>query len=323
MIISRTPFRCSFIGGGTDLPSFYKRRQGAIISTSINKYVYITVNGHFDHTFRISYSKTEITDRVDKIQHSLFRETIKEVGIKSGLELTSIADIPSGTGLGSSSSFTVGLLNALHGYKGEIRTAEQLAQGACKIEIDILKEPIGKQDQFAAAYGGLRRYLFNSDGSVFVDPVICTPERRQDFFDHLMLFYLGGSRSASEVLQEVTGETAHLDRLRALVDDFWGILTSRQDLRGLGEILHEGWENKKRMSQNVTSPVIDRCYQTAREAGALGGKILGAGGTGFLMLFCEPKHQYDVRHDLWYGPDNPREVSFRYEPEGSKIAYAG
>lgn len=316
MVISRTPFRISFIGGGTDLPAFYEKQQGAVISTAINKYVYITANERFDDTVRVSYSKTEIADNVSDIQHPLFREALQMSCIKTGVEVTSVADLPSGTGMGSSSSFSVGLLNALLKYLGlNEPSSGHLARRACHMEIDRLKEPIGLQDQFAAAFGGFRRYLFNSDGMVEQEPVSCSLQRRTAFFDHLMLFYLGGSRSASETLRNAN--VGHLSTLRGLVDDFWTVLTGYGDLRPLGEILHEGWENKKRMG-GVTNSVIDEAYDTARKAGALGGKILGAGQAGFLLVFCEPQKKLDIRRALCH----LREIPFEYEPEGSKIIYA-
>jgi D-glycero-alpha-D-manno-heptose-7-phosphate kinase len=323
MIISRTPFRMSFIGGGTDLPGFYTREAGAVISTAISKYVYITVNRRFDRTLRVSYSQTEIADTVDALRHPLFRETMKETGVDSGIEVTSIADVPSGTGLGSSSSFTVGLFNALHAFGGRFQSAGNLAEQACRLEIDRLNEPIGKQDQYAAAFGGLRRYIFNPDHTVCVDPVICAPEVREDLFDHLVLFYLGGSRSASEILREQASQTdekiEHLRRLRGLVDCFWNVLTARRDVREIGALLHEGWECKKRLASNISNGKIDEYYHSALKAGALGGKMLGAGACGFLLLFCEPARQSAVRESL----RDLRQIPFDYEPEGSKIIYVG
>ena len=313
----------SFVGGGTDLPSYYMRESGAVISTSIDKYVYITVNRRFDQTLRVSYSQTEIVDCVGSIRHPLFREAMRTTGVDSGIEVTSIADVPSGTGLGSSSSFAVGLLHALHAFDGRFQTAESLAQQACHLEIEVLKEPIGKQDQYAGAFGGLRRYVFNPDGTVSIDPIICTVERRQHFFEHLLLMFVGGSRDASAVLNGQSNHTdqnlCHLRKLRSLVDNFWNVLTQPKDLRELGELLHEGWECKKRLATNVSSSHIDDCYERARRSGALGGKILGAGAGGFLLLFCEPCKKNAVRSSL---PDL-REIAFRYEAEGSKIIYVG
>jgi D-glycero-alpha-D-manno-heptose-7-phosphate kinase len=316
MIISRTPFRMSFIGGGTDLPAFYEKQQGAVISTAIDKYVYITVNQRFDETIRVSYSKTEILDKLDDMRHTRFRETMRETGTYQGVEITSIADIPAGTGLGSSSSFTVGLFNALHAYHGRYQSARELAEAACKLEMVTIQEPIGKQDQYAAAYGGLRRYLFNSDGSVFVDPVVLSDMKKRQFFDSIMLYHVGGERKASDILGSSTTPDS---RMRALVDDFWKMLTIG-DIRGLGEILHEGWEAKKRTGA-ITSPEIDECYAAARSAGASGGKILGAGGAGFLMLYVDSWYQREVRKALRKTSVDPRWIPFNFEQEGSKIIY--
>ena len=320
MIISRTPFRMSFVGGGTDLPMFYEKSQGAVISTAINKFVYITVNHRFDHTIRVSYSQTEIVEKLSDIQHDRCREVMRKTGVDSGVEITSIADIPAGTGMGSSSSFTVGLFNALHGFCGRVQKASQLAEQACELEIDTLGAPIGKQDQYAAAFGGLHRYLFNSDGSVFVDPVLCSPGRQRDFLNHLMLFYVGGTRDASLVLGEVkSSDDTYLHEIRKLVDPFWNVLTSEEkDIRELGEILDCGWRSKKKMT-GVSNPTIDSYYTAARNAGALGGKLLGAGGTGFILLFCEPDKQNAVRESL----GGLRQIEFERAAEGSKIIYVG
>jgi D-glycero-alpha-D-manno-heptose-7-phosphate kinase len=312
----------SFVGGGTDLPSFYEKTQGAVISTGIDKYIYITVNKRFDDTVRVSYSKTEIVNHASELQHTRFREGLRLMDQNNGVELTSIADVPSGTGLGSSSSFTVGLLNTLGAHAGVQASAEVLARAASRLEMVTLGEPIGKQDAYASAYGGLRRYLFNPDGSVQVDPVIITPKRRQDFFNHLMLFYVGGTRDAADVLKTVNSDIGHLLRMRSQVDDFWDVLTGKEDLRELGSIMHQGWENKKQMG-GVTNPQIDALYDAALTAGALGGKILGAGQAGFLLLFVPPTKQHIVRNNLWYAQDsNPREISFKYESRGSQIIYA-
>ena len=323
MIISRTPFRVSFVGGGTDLAAFYRQEPGAVISMSVNRYVFITVNRRFDETLRISYSQTEIVDSLEQIRHPLFRETMRQAGVVSGVEITSIADVPAGTGLGSSSSFAVGLLHALHAFEGRYRTAAELAADACHLEIDVLGEPIGKQDQYAAAFGGLRRYQFNPDHSVFVDPVICAAEVKAKLLEHLLYFYLGGTRDARQVLDQQSRETGqrmeHLRRLRGLVEAFWRVLVQGQDVRQLGELLDEAWQSKKQLADNVTNDRIDDCYARARAAGALGGKLLGAGAGGFLMLLVEPARQAAVRAAL----RDLRPVDFGFEPEGSKIIYVG
>jgi len=323
MIISRTPFRVSFVGGGTDLPSFYTQHQGAVVSMTVNKYVYITVNRRFDETLRLSYSKTEIVDQLDHVQHPLFRESLRLAGAHSGIEATSIADVPSGTGLGSSSSFAVGLLHALHAYQGRHQTAEELAAAACHLEIDVLGEPIGKQDQYAAAFGGLRRYRFNTDGSVFVDPVICQAETKRTLLDHLLFFYLGGNRNARQILEKQSKQTGqkidYLRRLRDLVDRFHAVLVRGTQLEELGALLHENWVCKKKLADNVSNSRVDECYEQARKAGALGGKLLGAGQGGFLMIFCAPQKKSAVREAL----QDLREMDFGFEPEGSKIIYVG
>jgi len=323
MIISRTPFRVSFVGGGTDLPGFYQREQGAVISATINKYVFLTVNRRFDDTLRISYSKTEIVDRVGDVHHPLFRETMRFTGVDSGIEVTSIADIPAGSGLGSSSSFTVGLLHALHAFQGAYKTADELAGEACHLEMGTLGEPIGKQDQYAAAFGGLRRYRFNPDGTVFVDPVICAADTKSALFSHLLFFYLGGCRDARQVLEEQARNTErkmeHLRTIRRSVDAFWEILVRGEPTVAIGELLHQAWLAKKELAANISNERIDQYYDRARAAGALGGKVLGAGMGGFLLLFCEPTRQQAVRECL----RELREVHFGFEPEGSKIIYVG
>lgn len=316
MIISRTPFRMSFIGGGTDLPRFYGQQQGAVISAAIDKFMYITVSSRFGSGIQVRYSQVEVVDKVEDIKNARCREAMREANIRSSIDITSTADIPAGTGLGSSSSYVVGLLHALHAFKGEHRSAKQLAEAACKLEIETLGEPIGKQDQYAAAYGGLRRYLFNSDGSVFVDPVILSDMKMREFFGSIMLYHVGGERQASDILSASAPPDT---RMRTLVDDFWKVLMS-DDIRGLGEILHESWEIKKRTG-SVSSPQIDECYDAARKAGASGGKILGAGGAGFLMLYVNPQYQREVRKALWNTSVDPRWIPFNFEPEGSKIVY--
>jgi D-glycero-alpha-D-manno-heptose-7-phosphate kinase len=323
MFISRTPFRVSLFGGGTDLPCFYSNEPGAVISMTINKYVFITVSRRFDDSLRLSYSQTEIVNRLDEVRHPLFREAMRYVGVTSGVEVTSIADVPGGTGLGSSSSFTVALLHALYAHGGCYRTARELAESACHIEMDILSEPIGKQDQYAAAFGGLRRYQFNPDGSVFVDPVICSDQVKRDLLDRLLFFYLGGSRDARTVLKKQcdasASKIAQLRKIRGFVDDCWRILVNKGDLRILGELMHCSWIYKRALADNVSSTRIDDLYERGRKAGAMGGKVLGAGGNGFLMFFCEPDLHNAVRGEL----KELREVEFGLEPEGSKIIYVG
>jgi D-glycero-alpha-D-manno-heptose-7-phosphate kinase len=322
MIISRTPFRLSLAGGGTDLDSYYKTGYGQVLSTTIDQYMYITVNRRFDDSLRVSYSVTEQVDHADQVRHPIVRAALKRLGIDHGLEIISMADIPAGTGLGSSSSFTVGLLNALYAYTGVSVSAERLAREACEIEIHDLGEPIGKQDQYAAAYGGLNVIRFNADESVFVNPVICTPETKQRLNDCLMMFYTGRTRSASDILKQHRTRAAvnipRLSAMRDLSDRAAEALTDGRDLARIGAILNEGWELKRGVAEKISDDEIDRLYATARDAGALGGKIAGAGGGGFLFLYVEPENQQAVRVAL-----SLREVAFNLEPQGSKIIYVG
>jgi len=324
MIISRTPLRISLAGGGTDLPAFYRHETGAVISTAINKYIYININQKFDHKIRASYSITEIVDHVDELKHELIREALRLVRVTNGIEITSISDIPSqGTGLGSSSTYTVGLLNALYAYLGRHSGAERLAAEACQIEIERCGKPIGKQDQYIAAYGGLQYIQFNSDGSVFVDPVVCSAETKARLQDRLLLLYTGLTRSADDILREQSQNTANdamrresLRRMAGLARDLKDALQS-SDLDGFGDLLHQGWLEKKKLASGISTPQIDQWYFTARQHGALGGKILGAGGGGFLLLYAPPERFPEIIHHL----PELEPTAFRFEPQGSKIIY--
>jgi len=327
MIISRTPFRVSFVGGGSDLSVYYRRSPGAVVSTTIDKYMYVTVNKRFDETVRVSYTKTEIVDTVDHIQHDLVREAMCLVGLGGGVEITTIADVPAGTGLGSSSSLAVGLLNALYAFTGRFRSAEQLAQEACQIEIDILGKPIGKQDQYAAAYGGLNYIQFNPDETVFVDPISCSKETKAQLQKRLLMFYTSLRGNSSDILVEQCREAASnkvkqkiLEQMAELARQMRDALSSN-DLSCFGKLLHQNWELKKQMAPGISNSRIDRWYEAARRVGALGGKILGAGGRGFLLLYCREGRQEFVRA-VMQGL-GLREFPFRFEPQGSKIIYVG
>ena len=323
MIISRTPFRISFTGGGTDLHEFYRHERGEVLTTAIDKYMYITVNRRFDQSIRVSYSRTEIVPTVEAIDHPIVREALRLVGIKGGIEITSIADVPAGTGLGSSSSFTVGLLHALYAYEGRYTSAEQLAQQACDIEIRRLATPIGKQDQYAAAYGGLQHLRFNPDDTVFVDPIICSDDTKHRLEQNLLLFYTGVSRPAEDILtqqkQITAGKLDHLRQMRDLCEQAEKILTEGKDLHHFGTVLHQGWLLKRSLVHAISSDAIDRWYAQAMAAGAVGGKLLGAGGGGFLLFYVEPPKQAAVREALM----ELCELPFRFEPQGSKIIYVG
>jgi len=321
MIVTRTPFRISFAGGGTDLPAFYSVEQGAVTSTAIDKYMYITVNRRFDRTMRIGYSKTEIVEKVEQIAHPIVRESLKLCGIEGQIEITAVADIPAGTGVGSSSSFTVGLLAALHAFKGEAVSPETLASEACEIEINRLGEPIGKQDQYIAAYGGIEHIRFNPDESVVVEPVICSEAIRERLEEHLLLLFTGKRRNAGDLLrvqQERTPEVMDsLRRLRDLASDTAEVLRRGEELAELGRILHEGWDLKKRVNPSISDPQIDGFYDRALRAGAVGGKLLGAGGGGFLLLYCEGENRAKVREALC----ELQEAPFGLEPAGVKVVY--
>jgi D-glycero-alpha-D-manno-heptose-7-phosphate kinase len=326
MIISRTPFRVSFVGGGTDLREFYTKTYGAVTSTAINRYMYVTVNrvsSYFDYKIRVSYSKTELVKKVKDVRHPIVREALMLMGLDGGLEIHSMADIPSQTGLGSSSSFTVGLLNALHAFKGEHASAEQLAQEACKIEIEVLKEPIGKQDQYIAAYGGLKHIRFNPDETVYVDPIICSPDTREALFSNLMMFFTGWSRPASSILSKQKKATVDkigvLTKMRDLTKELNEVLTSGKDLDRFGRLLHENWMLKRELVGGISNTGIDEYYEKACDAGALGGKLLGAGGGGFLLFYVEKQNQDRVRKAL----SKLMEVDVNFEPQGSKIIYVG
>lgn len=326
MIISQTPLRISFAGGGTDLPGFYRdhANRGAVVSTAINWYIYITVNRReFDDKIRVSYSKTEVVEHIDQLEHNIIRESMKMAGVEKGVEIVYMADIPltsAGSGLGSSSALAVGVLNSLYAYMGHHASADQLAREACKIEMQILNHPIGKQDQYAAAYGGFNFIQFNQDESVFVDPIICQSEIKRKLESKLMLFYTGLSRHSSNILaeQELDIDTK-LDCYHKLVE-LSSLMHERlcqNDLSTIGEILHEGWMYKSQLGKNISSPQIDDWYQRTRSAGAVGGKVSGAGGGGFLLLYCDEEKQDAVRRAI----PELKCYSLEFAPQGSKIIY--
>jgi D-glycero-alpha-D-manno-heptose-7-phosphate kinase len=324
MIISRTPLRMSFVGGGSDLPSFYRKFGGAVVSTAINKFVYITLNEKFDHRIRVSYSRTEEADTVAEVQHPLVREAMFLLEVKGGIEITSIADIPSkGSGLGSSSAFTVGVLHALHAYSGRYAAAEQLAKEACAIEIERCGEPIGKQDQYAAAFGGFNFIEFNGDDSVSVEPILCKRETLLKLQENIVVFYTGISRSASAILknqqQAVASSEAKqkaLQRMVQLARNLKGEL-QKNNVAAFGEIIHEGWELKRSITGEISSTEIDEWYSAARKAGASGGKLLGAGSGGFLMFYAPPDKHDAIANAL----KGLRRIPMRFEPQGSRIIF--
>jgi D-glycero-alpha-D-manno-heptose-7-phosphate kinase len=321
MIITRTPFRVSFAGGGTDIPEFYREYgPGAVISAAIKQYMYIAIHPYFHDKIRIKYSRTEDVDTIDEIQHPVFRECLKRLEVEKGVEIASFADIASGTGLGSSSSFTVGLLNALYAFKGKMVSKNDLAAQACEIEIDVLKEPIGKQDQYAAAFGGLNHIRFNRDESVEVSPVVMNAESINTLEENLRLYSVGGSRQAREILQEQQSNIQsnkdvikNLCDMRNQVDQMQTALSLGQvDL--VGKILDKGWQKKRTLASGITNTTIDTLYETARLSGSKGGKLLGAGGTGFLLLGHE-NHLY-LKKQM-----NCKSLPFEIDREGSKVLF--
>jgi D-glycero-alpha-D-manno-heptose-7-phosphate kinase len=323
MILTRTPFRISFAGGGSDLAACYTLQPGAVLCTAIDKYMYLAVKAHFGDDFRVSYSRTEFSSTVDGIQHPIVRECLKLVDTPRPLEIVSMADLPAHTGMGSSSSFTVGLLNALHAMAGRLRTPEQLAREACVIEIDKLQEPIGKQDQYIAAYGGLQFIQFNSDGTVFVEPVVCPERTLRELERRLLLFFTGRTRPAREVLEIQRKNTPQrlpvLAELSFIARAMRDLLVSGHQLAEFGHLLNRAWQAKKCMEDSITNGHIDDIYERGLRAGALGGKLLGAGSGGFVLFFCEPDRQDALRREL----TGFAEVPVALEPEGSRIVCLG
>jgi D-glycero-alpha-D-manno-heptose-7-phosphate kinase len=324
MIISRTPFRVSFVGGGTDLKSFYEHEDGMVLSTTIDKYIYVTVHrqvGIVESKYRIGWSKVEFKDEIDDIEHPIVRETLRLMKIDFPVEITTFADVPGYTGLGSSSSFAVGLLHALFALKGEMVTKNKLAIMAAKIEINLLNRSIGAQDHFAASYGGMNIFTFHKNETVSVEPVFCRANVLDALSKNLMLFYTNIKRDASEILTVQSAETLKkldiLKGMKKLVMPLSQILSKGSNINEVGDILHKGWQLKKSITSEISSAKIDEHYNLALNAGALGGKLLGAGGGGFLMLYVEPDNQKAVCNalsDLYL-------LGFKFDTGGTRITY--
>jgi D-glycero-alpha-D-manno-heptose-7-phosphate kinase len=321
VIVSRTPLRISFAGGGTDLKAFYEIEPGAVVGTTINKYIYIMVNKPLDEAIKIGYWKTEIVDSVQNIEHAIVREALKHAGLSSNIEVACVSDVPPGTGLGSSGSFTVGLLHALYAHKSAPISKEELAKEACFIEIDLLGSPVGKQDQYIAASGGLQYVQFNPDETVGREPIACSDDTRRKLDENLMLFYTGQSRSAYSILLKQRAKTKNRDEfqvlkeLKGIAQKMRQLLLGNGDLKEFGELLHEEWTHKKRLVDGISNEGIDRYYDKALAAGATGGKISGAGGGGFLLLYCEKDNQEKVREAL----ADLKEVAFSFETTGTTV----
>ncbi len=324
MIISRTPFRVSFAGGGSDLPSFYRKSTGAVLSTSIDKYMYIAIHPYFEKDkIQLKYSKTEQVDNIDSIKHPIFREVLKMYGL-TGVDLNSIADIPSGTGLGSSSSFTVGLLNAVRAYLGKATSGEKLGELACDVEINRVGSPIGKQDQYAAACGGLNFITFYGDETVNVEKIIMQPEKKKELEDNLLMVFVGGEHSANDILKSQSAAISDVKKFEAqkqMVHLAYNLRESLENnnLDDFGRILHENWLLKKSLTSGISTGFVDEIYNKGIEAGALGGKLLGAGGAGFILFYCPKEKQHEFRERM----GNVSELNFKFDNYGSKIIYVG
>ena len=322
MIITRAPFRVSFCGGGSDLPSFYEKYGGCVLSTTIRKYMYLTIHNYFHKDqIRLKYSQTETVKSYDEIEHKYFKQCLRDFGI-SGVEISSMADIPSGTGLGSSSSFTVALLHLLHTYKGEYVSKYKLAKDACAVEIEKLGEPIGKQDQFAAAFGGLKFYDFQPSGFVDVQPIIMKPYSYQELENNILMYYLGGVHSASAILKEQSNNVKQIDKAQVQLKMCELTRTLKEELQknnvdAMGELLHENWMLKKSLASGISNSLIDETYDAAMDAGALGGKLLGAGGAGFMIFYVKPEKQNSVREKL----SHLREMEFEMDNSGASIVH--
>lgn len=325
MIISRTPFRISFFGGGTDYPIHYKKHGGAVLATSINKYCYITCRylpPFFKHKHHIVYSKIELTKKISEIKHPSVRETLRYMDIKKGVEIHHDGDLPARTGLGTSSSFTVGLVNALYALKGKVVTKRQLALDAIHIEQERIKENVGSQDQITAAFGGFNKIVFNYDDKFQVQPIPLTSKKIQLLQDSMLLFFTGFSRTASNIAKEQIKKTPdrkkELTRMTEMVDEAIEILNDNDsDLTDFGRLLHKSWMIKRKLTNRITTENIDAIYKVAMNAGALGGKLLGAGGGGFMLFFVEPEKQLKVMEKL----KSLLYVPFRFENLGSQIIY--
>jgi len=323
IVVTRTPLRVSFAGGGTDLADFYEKDYGAVFSTAIDKYIHVTVKRHselFNEPIRINYSVTELVDAVGEIQNNIARESLRLLKIEPPIYISTVGDLPASTGLAGSSSFAVGLLQALHAFRGERVSPGQLAEEACHIEISVLKEPIGKQDQYAAAFGGLNFFRFNPGGAVTVEPVRVNSQFLGDLFDHILMFWTGIQRDASSVLTEqrrnIPDKMAYLKKIRDHAHELQSLADSgRFNPVAFGRVLHESWQLKRQLASSISSAKIDEYYDRALKAGAEGGKICGAGNGGFLLFIVKPARQAAVRKAL----GRLLEVPVRYEVHGSRV----
>lgn len=321
MIVTQTPLRVSFFGGGTDLPGFYHQEEGCVLSTAIDKYIFVIVKKRFDQKIRVGYTKTEMVDEVDQVEHELVRESLKLTHVTRQIEIGTLGDIPqAGSGLGSSSTVTVGLLNALYIYRGEPQNLETLAREACAIEIERLKKPIGKQDQYIASFGGFRFIRFLPDDTVSIETVDISENEKRRFSQNLMLFFTNSTRKSEMILSE---QNANMNNNLPLLQELKRMayigrnMLEKGEFDEFGKLLDKSWQLKKQLASNISNDVIDELYGTACEAGATGGKIAGAGGGGFLLLYCPVEKQKNVRYVLRDFPELP----FNLEIDGSKVIF--
>ena len=319
MIIVQTPLRVSFLGGGTDFEDFYLNHGGAVLSTAIDKYAFVVMKERFDDMIYVNYSKKEIVSNVDDLEHELVREAMKMAGVEKGVEISTFVDVREGTGLGSSSSITVGLLQSLYAYKGEAETAGTLARQACQIEVDILGKPMGRQDQYIAAYGNMRFITFSGEG-ISAEKVVLSKEGKTKLSERLMLFFTKRTRRSGEILAEQKANIA--DRVEVLKEmtklAYQGReAITRETFDELGEMLHKGWQLKRQLASKISNSDLDEMYQAALNSGAVGGKITGAGGGGFLLLYAPAQRRDDIRSALW----GLEEIPLRFEADGSKVIF--
>jgi D-glycero-alpha-D-manno-heptose-7-phosphate kinase len=323
MIISQTPYRVSFAGGGTDLPAFYKDDYGAVLSVAIQKHMYVALSKRFEPSVRVAYSKTEIAETREDVQHTIVKAALKMVDLGPHMEIVTIGDVPAGTGMGSSSTLTVGLLNALYAMKGQIVSSKRLAEEACRIEIEILGSPIGKQDQYAAAFGGFNYIRFNADESVDVQPVPCNPATLEEIERRAIVLYTAKNRDANDILKKQSEGSQQKDKnrtlreMRDMASEMRAVVQGRGNVDEFARLLHIGWELKRSLGFGISDTQVDTWYDAARKAGAQGGKLLGAGGGGFLFLLAPPEKHEAIREAL----GRPRELPFAIDRLGSRIIF--
>ena len=324
MIVSRTPFRISFFGGGTDYPAWYREHGGAVLASSIDKYCYLTCRylpPFFEHKYRVVYSFVEMVQTIDQIQHPSAREVLRYLKMQQGVEIHHDGDLPARSGMGSSSAFTVGLLHALYALKGQMPSKHQLAMQSIEIEQEHLKETVGSQDQVLAAYGGLNQVIFHANGEISVRPMTLSRDRIDELNSHLMLFYTGIKRTASDVaksyVSQIDSKKRQLRIMRDLVEEAVALLNGRGAINGFGQLLHEAWLVKRSLSAAVTNPEVDGIYEAVRSAGATGGKLTGAGGGGFMLLFAPPECHKRIREKL----NKLLLVPFKFDFNGSQIIF--